>query len=480
MTIAVRRAGRLGVLAIVMVGLAGLPSRADAASALVALELKMFPSHVALIAPVTFYGSVTRVSGTPKDVRIKLELPGSYTSGDCEPACVSGTRFEWEFPTVTGRTTFKLSARWTGLGEKAFLFIVGGNAGCASYCPTEVDLTAATPTIRAGITYHGGSPVVTGSTIHVRVAGSANASPIDGTLTLQLPAGVGAPTNLTGGAAYAGDPWYRVEGPVTLRPTGGFEFDLPITAANGTSLAFDAWFTPAASNPILVNGSMTVKVGPDSAAPTATAPKVRLVTGPRGGGAPIRLTWTGTDAGSGVERYVLARQVDDGAWQTISSSLTEPATTLSPVPGHRYRFRVRPVDHAGNVGAWAYGAAFRLSKAQETSGSIAYGGSWTRPADPRYWGGRAKSGAAGATARFTVTARSVSWVSAQALNRGRAIVLVNGKQVATVDLWTSKLRAQQVVWSASWGTTAKRTITVRVLPTPGRPRVEVDGFLSIR
>jgi hypothetical protein len=38
-------------------------------------------------------------------------------------------------------------------------------------------------------------------------------------------------------------------------------------------------------------------------------------------------------------------------------------------------------------------------------------------------------------------------------------------------------KKQTIVWASSWSTSAKRTITIKVLGTAGRPRVDVDGFI---
>jgi hypothetical protein len=34
-----------------------------------------------------------------------------------------------------------------------------------------------------------------------------------------------------------------------------------------------------------------------------------------------------------------------------------------------------------------------------------------------------------------------------------------------------------LIWSANYTTSATRTITIKVLGTSGRPRVDVDGFI---
>jgi hypothetical protein len=48
--------------------------------------------------------------------------------------------------------------------------------------------------------------------------------------------------------------------------------------------------------------------------------------------------------------------------------------------------------------------------------------------------------------------------------------------LATVDLYSATQQSQRVVWGGVWSTSATRTITIKVLATAGRPRVDVDGF----
>jgi hypothetical protein len=60
----------------------------------------MVPNPAPIFAQVVFSGAVNRVSGSPTNVGIRLELPGSYSSGACQPACSSifTSHFDWVFP----------------------------------------------------------------------------------------------------------------------------------------------------------------------------------------------------------------------------------------------------------------------------------------------------------------------------------------------------------------------------------------------
>jgi hypothetical protein len=110
---------------------------------------------------------------------------------------------------------------------------------------------------------------------------------------------------------------------------------------------------------------------------------------------------------------------------------------------------------------------------------VRYRGTWASvTSSTTWWGGSAKrSSTRGATATLTFTGRSIAWVGLRAPNRGRAYVYVNGRLKATVNLYSAATQTKRIVWSAAYTTLATRTITVKVVGTSGRPRVDVDGFL---
>jgi hypothetical protein len=219
----------------------------------------------------------------------------------------------------------------------------------------------------------------------------------------------------------------------------------------------------------------------DTVAPTVTEPRRALVAGTAisSGRITLRVPWSGQDATSGIARYELAQSTDGGAWTSVSTTLTTPTADRSLAPAHTYRFRVRAIDRAGNIGAWAYGSTFRLSRYGESHRAITYRGSWTTVSSPVYWGGAArKSSSTGATASLTFTGRSFAWVARTGPDRGKAGIYVNGTRVATVDLYSATYRSQRVVWVRSWTTSVSRKVTIRVAGTSGRPRVDVDAFVT--
>ncbi len=217
---------------------------------------------------------------------------------------------------------------------------------------------------------------------------------------------------------------------------------------------------------------------PDTTPPTVTAPKHTFVTGSAlaSGRLPVKLTWSGSDKGSGVARYEVARQTNGGTW---SPSTTVAGTSLTPALayGHTYRFRVRAIDGAGNASGWQYGATFRLSGYAESTSAARYSGTWSSVSSTSYWGGKAvATSIAGRNVRFTFTGRAVAWITLKSPARGKAAIYLDGVYQTTVDLYASATQAQRVGWATTWSTSATRTMEVRVLGTSGRPRIDVDGF----
>jgi hypothetical protein len=216
----------------------------------------------------------------------------------------------------------------------------------------------------------------------------------------------------------------------------------------------------------------------DTVAPTATVPASALVTGSlTSGRVPVRITWTGADERSGIARYDLARSTDGGTWSSASVAASA-SITASLAPGHAYRYRIRAVDRAGNTGSWRVGAAFKVTGISQASAAVRYAGTWTTSTSTTWWGGTARaSSKAGSTASYTFTGRSIAWVALKGSNRGRANVYINGVLKTTVDLYSATTQKQRIVWSTNYATSATRTITIKVLGTSGRPRVDVDGFV---
>jgi len=114
----------------------------------------------------------------------------------------------------------------------------------------------------------------------------------------------------------------------------------------------------------------------------------------------------------------------------------------------------------------------------ERSGAVVYRGGWGEASSSGYLGGGvAWTRNAGATATFTFTASAFEWVGPMGPTRGVAVVLVDGRAVARVDLWRSSFVPRAVLFSRSWRLSGRHTITIRVLPMAGRAVVAIDALV---
>ncbi len=219
----------------------------------------------------------------------------------------------------------------------------------------------------------------------------------------------------------------------------------------------------------------------DLTPPTVTAPTwfVRSGLSLVDGKPSVRVMWSSSDVGLGVEHYEIAESIDGGPFATFATATTFLHVDRTVALGHTHRFRVRAIDHGGNVGTWATGPTSRFSAVSQSAPSVRYRGSWsTATSSTSFWGGTSRaSSAAGATASYTFTGRSITWVGLTSRTRGKAAIYINGSLKATVDLWSSTLRTKHLIWQTTYTTSATRTITIKVLGTAGRPRVDVDGFI---
>lgn len=229
------------------------------------------------------------------------------------------------------------------------------------------------------------------------------------------------------------------------------------------------------------------KVTLDQSAPKATAPKASLRTGLSLEGASttqrllMTLTWGGTDAGSGIKSYDVARSYDGGAYKTIASATTAKAMNWTMNPGHTYRFKVRARDKAGNLGSWVYASTWSASLIQNTSTSVKYTGSWSAASGAAHSGGSVRfATGAGASATLTFSGRAFAWVTTLRETGGEVQVWVDGVLAGTVDTYAESTTYRQVVFSKAWAGYGSHTVKLVVVGTPDRPRGELDAFEVIR
>lgn len=197
------------------------------------------------------------------------------------------------------------------------------------------------------------------------------------------------------------------------------------------------------------------------------------------GMAPITIRWSAYDAGVGLLDTVYEESRDGGrTYQAINWVEGFSDIAWAPLTGS-LKYRLSAEDYQMNYGAYLYTAnrAYRL--AQQTSSAFTYKGTWATAYSSGYSGGSERyASAAGASATFTVTGHSAAFVTTRGPGRGRAKIYVDGGYVTTIDLYRASLQQRYVAWQTSWAATGPHTVKVVVVGTAGRPRVDLDGFLS--
>jgi hypothetical protein len=266
-------------------------------------------------------------------------------------------------------------------------------------------------------------------------------------------------------------------------PAGGSSSVLTVTTSNCGTPTPRGTFTLTVTG--LANGltrTTTVSLTVTNSAPTMTAPSETLYGNTTLSTSTVRVktSWSACDA-DGIKSYRLQRQVNGGAWKTVSLS-TAATTSInqSLTKGTTYRFRVYATDKTGVSAGYSYGPGISPRVNDDSSSVIKYSGSWPSGGNSAYYGRHVRyATTAGASASFTFTASNVAWIAYKGTGRGSAEVYVDGVLRATVNLsaTTSTPRAQVYVFN--WATSGSHTIKVVALGTAGHPRVDIDAFVRL-
>ena len=140
------------------------------------------------------------------------------------------------------------------------------------------------------------------------------------------------------------------------------------------------------------------------------------------------------------------------------------STSASTLPG------------AGLIAQWS--RSYSVTTYQETNTRIKYHGRWITGTNTRYLGRKVRySNQTGSKATLTFTGTAISWIGPVGPTRGKANVYLNGRLVKTVNTYASHFKPAQVLFTATFSTMAKRTLTLKVLGTKHHPTVALDAFV---
>lgn len=235
-------------------------------------------------------------------------------------------------------------------------------------------------------------------------------------------------------------------------------------------------------------GTYAVSMTPTDAMPAAADPvisfPVRQLS--MAGDIPLMARWVRVPAedGSRVWNSEVELSTDGGPW------ISHARTSMSSVSwrgqaGHTYRFRVRVVDEAGRWSSWATSETVTPALYQETSQRAGWSGTWHRSGSQWSSGGTARySTTRGSTVTFTFTGRAVGVVGVMQPTRGRVRAYVDGIYVRRIDFGklpaNARWGSRTIRWCKVWPETGTHTLKLVVEGTPGRHRVDIDGFVILR
>jgi hypothetical protein len=257
-----------------------------------------------------------------------------------------------------------------------------------------------------------------------------------------------------------------VDGRIQFTPAAGFTGDATIryVVSDGT---------------LTDDGTLTVSVIVDATPPVVTAPTVAFGTGRVRSSAPLRITWTASDAGSGIATIEVQVSVGGGAWTSVYTGTATTVTRGYPF-GKSLVWRVRATDRASNTSAWATSATRSLIAYQAPgSSSIAYSGRWVTTSSASASGGAYRYVTTRfSTAALTFVGRSVLYVAPKTASSGYVKVYVDGHLVGRYSERRATSLVGQIIASKSWTSSGRHSIKI-VNDSSGR-RANLDAFIVLK
>ena len=225
-------------------------------------------------------------------------------------------------------------------------------------------------------------------------------------------------------------------------------------------------------------GALNVTVGPDNIDPVATAPTVHFGTGRVDESAPLLITWSATDVGTGVASYEVQLSIAGGAFTNVYTGTGTSVTRFTGF-GKTLVFRMRATDGEGNVSAWATSASRKLVAYQRNSTKLTYTGTWTKVTSAGSSGtGYSYTTTLGKRALLTFTGREVIFVAPKTTKSGYAKVYTDGKLIARFNLRASSTQLGQIITSKTW--TSSGAHTMRVQNDQAGRRTNLDAFIVLQ
>jgi hypothetical protein len=186
----------------------------------------------------------------------------------------------------------------------------------------------------------------------------------------------------------------------------------------------------------------------------------------------FRSLYRGLESWRRVAYWWLTGSSQTTGWSTYATSYVSKVMTI-------YRNTASAPTPAPAPAA-VVAATTATHRYSETSSKITYRGTWKSAGSSGYAGNAARYATrAGASATFAFSGSKVVWYGPVGPTRGNARVLVDGTYLKTVNLYARSFTARKVLFSKSWASGGKHTLTIEVLGTAGHPYVAIDGFTVV-
>jgi subtilisin family serine protease len=196
------------------------------------------------------------------------------------------------------------------------------------------------------------------------------------------------------------------------------------------------------------------------------------------GSIPVRVTWRLRTSPVGSTSYSLARTTDGGStWNAVDhprGTSRSQDTTLAD--GRATTLSVRGRASTGISSDWAVSRRMSARLVQENASSVTTSSGWRRVSwDSASGGYRLSSSKKGSKVIYRFDGGQIGLVAARASNLGTAIIRIDGKVAATLNLHRTPSAVREVVWTRSLSS-GPHTISVQVRSGT----VVVDGFVVTR
>lgn len=193
----------------------------------------------------------------------------------------------------------------------------------------------------------------------------------------------------------------------------------------------------------------------------------------------FKVTWTGSDSGSGIANYTVQYKVGSGGtWTNRKTNTTAKSAIFNGSVSKTYYFKSRAKDKAGNIGNWS---AVDKTVVPFDQGVFSASGVWASFTDSNLYKGTSKRSSSQG-ARLTKSfsgAKGVALIVTKRPSGGYAKVFIGTELIKTINLYSSAIKYRQAILIKSSTTSFFGTLKVVVngahqAGSSGN-RVEVDG-----